>query len=203
MNTFNYKTSSLNYKTSSLTEFIAKVEIDNQADYSTRLLALAGRFAASQTMLEFAAHLALRGAVKVLDGGNRFNAYTVARVLRSLGAEDLMQSLARIEVARAFTCYQMTAMLESTVSQKIPTLVIDLLDTFYDESAALDERIRLAKRSAEHLQRLSRQAPVVVSLRPPPPSQSDPTGLQEIIQEAADRFYFQEMLPETPVLKLF
>jgi len=203
MNTFNYKTSSLNYKTSSLTEFISEIEVDDHAGYSARLLVLAGPFAASQTMLEFAAHLALRGAVKVLDGGNRFNAYTVARVLRSLDAKDLMQALARIEVARAFTCYQMTAMLESAIPQKIPTLVIDLLDTFYDESAALDERIRLARRSAAHLQRLSRQAPVVVSLRPPPPSQNDPTGLQEIIREAADRFYFQEMLPETPVLKLF
>jgi len=203
MNTFNYKTSSLNYKTSSLTEFISEIEVDDHAGYSARLLVLAGPFAASQTMLEFAAHLALRGAVKVLDGGNRFNAYTVARVLRSLDAKDLMQALARIEVARAFTCYQMTAMLESAIPQKIPTLVIDLLDTFYDESAALDERIRLARRSAAQLQRLSRQAPVVVSLRPPPPSQNDPTGLQEIIREAADRFYFQEMLPETPVLKLF
>jgi hypothetical protein len=173
-----------------------------QGEAASRFLVLLAPHAASQAMLAFAARLAQRGPVCVLDGGNRFNAYHVARILRSLGQEDLAQALGRIQVARGFTCYQMTALVEETPSQGVPTLVIDLLDTFYDESASLPERRRLAQRCAARLRRLSQQAPVVVSLRPPPPPHSDPSGLLDIIQEAADLTWLQEApaLVEAPRL---
>ena len=143
-------------------------------------------------MLTFAARLAVHAPLRVLDGGNRFNAREVARLLRSQNAPDVYAALERIRVARAFTCYQMLALLEQTPPGPHPTLVIDLLDTFYDESAPLDERRRLIESCLALLRDLSIQAPVAASVRPPPPSQLDPTGLLEIVQQAADSLWFQE-----------
>jgi hypothetical protein len=175
----------------------------DQEKTASRFLVLVAPHAASQAMLAFAARLAQRGPVCVLDGGNRFNAYHVARILRSLGQVDLAQALGRIQVARGFTCYQMTALIEETPPQGVPTLVIDLLDTFYDESAPLPERHRLAQRCAARLRRLGQQAPVVASLRPPPPPHNDPSGLLDIIREAADLAWFQETPAPVEAPRLF
>jgi hypothetical protein len=52
-------------------------------------------------MLNTIARLAILDEVRVLDAGNRFNVYTVAREARGhLEISD------RIMIARAFTCYQ-------------------------------------------------------------------------------------------------
>jgi len=168
-----------------------------------RLLAIAAPHAGSQIMLTLTAYLAQRGRVRVLDGGNRFNAYLVARTLRSLSADDLTQALMRIQVARAFTCHQVLALLEQTPPEALPTLVLDLLDTYYDESVPLTERLRLAERSATCLRALSQQAVVVVSLRPPRPPATDPTGLLDIILGAADRVWLQEPATPDEVPRLF
>ena len=74
---------------------------------------------------------ALRGPVTVLDGGNRFNAYLVAR-----GARGQTELLERITVSRAFTCYQMLTLLETTHPLPRPILILDLLNTYYDESVS-------------------------------------------------------------------
>jgi len=156
------------------------------------LLVIAGPHAVGQYMLTLAARLAQRGPLCVLDGGNRFNAYTVARELRRAGTLDQTLALSRIHVARAFTCHQVLSLLENTPRQTSPTLVIDLLDTFYDESVNLEERRRLAHICAGHLRRLSQSATVAVSVRPPRPPRTDPTGILEIIQDAADQFVFHQ-----------
>lgn len=156
------------------------------------LIILVAPFAASRTMLAFAARLALYTPLRVLDGGNRFNAREVARLLRHLNAPDLYRSLSGIQVRRAFTCYQMTALLEDTPPSSHPSLVIDLLDTFYDESAPLPERRSLAERCIQQLRNLSSLAPTVASVRPPQPPNADPTGLLEIIQNAGDLLWLPE-----------
>jgi len=168
-----------------------------------RLLVLVGAHAASHTMLTFAALLARRGPLRVLDCGNRFNAHVTARALRSQGETNLSQALARIQVARAFTCYQALVLLEEAPAQNTPTLALDLLDTFYDESAPLSDRLRLAQDCSDHLRRLSQGAPVVASLRPPRPPKTDPSGLQEIIQSAADLLWYQEVPNVEPPPRLF
>jgi hypothetical protein len=155
-------------------------------------LVVIGPYAASAAMLAFTARLALHTSLRVLDGGNRFNAREVARILRGLNAPDLYAALDRIRLARAFTCYQMLALLEQTPPSPHPTLVIDLLDTFYDESASLSERRRLAESCLTHLHHLSLLAPVAASIRPPHPSKADPSGLLELVQQSADSLWFQE-----------
>jgi len=168
-------------------------------------LALLAPHAAGDAMLALAARLARRGPLQVLDGGNRFNAYGVARALRSLSGDGLTVSLGRIYVARAFTCYQMAALLEQTAPGAIPLMVIDLLDTFYDQSVSLFERRRLLAGCVERLRLLSQGTEiatatlVIASLRPPRPPQTDPTGLLQTVQAAADQVWFQEEdLPSLP-----
>lgn len=167
------------------------------------LLVLLAPRAADEMMLTITAHLAQRSALRVMDGGNRFNAYKVARALRHQGVAALDQALARIHVARAFTCYQMTTLLEQASPQAVPTLVIDLLDTFYDQSVRLGERRRLLEGCLGHLQRISRQAAVVVSLRPPRPPEVDTTGMQQRVQACADQVWFQEEILPVQQPRLF
>jgi len=90
-----------------------------------------------------------RCSLRVLDGGNRFNAYTVARAAR--GRQEVLN---RITVSRAFTCYQVLSLLESTPATKAPFVVLDLLNTFYDESVPIGERKRLLRSCIAHLERL-------------------------------------------------
>jgi hypothetical protein len=179
-----------------------------------RLSILLAPHAAQDIMLDFTARLARGGPLRVLDGGNRFNAYRVARLLRRLEhgaagnplrapAPSLSQALGRIHVARAFTCYQMLVMLEQTPPLPLPILVLDLLQTFYDESVMLAERKRLLEACVKRLHALSLRAVVVVSIRPPRPPQADPTGLLQRVQEAADQVWFQEEIPPALPPRLF
>lgn len=179
-----------------------------------RLLLLAAPHAAAAPMLALSAELAHRGRrVHVLDCGNRFNAYIVARRLRQLAyhptpalpktsfwGEGKSDPLERITLQRAFSCYQVVALLEAQrAGSSLPAgetapalLVLDLLDSFYDETVPLVERRRLAQVAVASLRELVEGAApgsgraVAVSLRPPPPGQVDSSGLQAILLAAAD-----------------
>lgn len=113
-------------------------------------------------MNELAAHLALEGPVQVLDGGNFFDAYTIARQVRR-HTHHLEAVLERLGIARAFTCYQMVSLLAAQKERPIPVLVFGLLTTFRDENVLLSERRLMLGRCLGHLQRLGRRAPVVVN----------------------------------------
>ncbi len=108
------------------------------------------------------AWLALQGNLRVLDAGNRFNAYPVAQAIRRQH-QNPRAVLERIRLSRAFTCYQVDVLLEEWLPQPHPTLVFDLLATFYDENVNLPESQRLLRQVIWRLQQLSKLAPVVVS----------------------------------------
>jgi hypothetical protein len=144
--------------------------------------------------------LAERGPLIVLDGGNRFNAYLVAR-----GAHGRTELLERITLSRAFTCYQMLTLLETTHSLPIPILALDLLNTFYDESVRVNERRRLLERCITHLDRLSRPAGGAVTVHPPAvPSPAAIEFVQMLQSHAADTWLPAQ--PPAPIplpLRLF
>lgn len=140
-------------------------------------------------MLELSAVLALRGTVRVLDGGNSYNAMYVARYIRRHTVQ-LAATLNRITVARAFTCYQMVTLLQETTVSPAPTLVLDLLATFGDESIDLNESVRLLRLALGQLQRLCRLAPVLVSLQPL--RQPERAVLTELVMNAATHYFVQE-----------
>lgn len=152
-----------------------------------RLLLVIAPHAARPLMLELAARAALGSPLRVLDGGNQFNVYPVAQELRRHTA-DLRAALQRIHVARAFTCYQMAALLEDSLPQAQPTLVLDLLSTFYDEDVRVEEASHLLKGCLAELRRLAQAGALVISARQPPEACADRAaraGLLEQLRSAA------------------
>ncbi len=132
---------------------------------------------ATGVLLDLAAELAARGPLLVLDGGNRFNAYPVARRLHDPTA------LERLQVARAFTCFQMQALLQSTATDGPALLVIDPLATFNDENVPTSERQYTFHRCVAELTRLSRRRPVGIGVLNRP----DPLKLIEYLIAHASR----------------
>jgi hypothetical protein len=168
-----------------------------------RLWVVSTPHSAIRLLLDLAARLALESSLRVLDCGNCFNVYTVTQVLHQRTSHTTA-ALRRISVARAFTCYQVTTLLESTPQDATPTLVLDLLGTFHDESVALGERQRLLDRNVAALRRLSRQGSVMVSIHPKGPAQEQAaSGLLETLEEAADQVWRFEAQAPPPVLRLF
>lgn len=153
--------------------------------------------AGREMMLALASRLAPGHVVRVLDGGNQFNAYTVSREIRRHTA-DLNRALSNIRLSRGFTCYQMMVLLADTPTiPDRPVLVLDLLATFYDESVPLVESRRLLEEAIIHLRRLSRTAPVMVSARTPNALCPDRIILLDVLRAAAT----QVMTAEAPRLQ--
>ena len=151
------------------------------------------------TMLNAIARLGEGGAVRVLDGGNRFNAYLVARAAR--GRPEVLN---RITVSRAFTCYQVCSLLEGTPATPVPFVVLDMLSTFYDESVQVGERKRLLQACTRHLDRLAGAAGGAVSVHPPKmPSQAAIDLLGMLESSASDTYFIQPPAPAPEPLRLF
>jgi hypothetical protein len=160
---------------------------------------LVGPRSMNTTMLTAIARLGECGALRVLDGGNRFNAYSVACAAR--GRPEVLN---RITVSRAFTCYQMLSLLESTPSIQVPFVVLDMLSTFYDESVQVGERKRLLRSCITHLKRLERTADGVVSVHPPSVPSLASQELWDLLQSsAADTYVVQPVAPAPKPLRLF
>ena len=163
---------------------------------------------ALERLLDPVASLAWHGPLRILDGGNSFNVYHVARHLerrRPAHAEeiDLYTILANIQVARAFTCYQVVALLSDTPATPAPTLVLDMLATFADETVPFAERRRLLSACLLELHRLSRLAPLGVSVRLPRVEKPESTRLLAILEDAADQVYRYELPVLQSPLRLF
>ncbi len=110
------------------------------------------------------AALALRGRVLVVDGGNCFDAYALARALRRRTTQ-VQPALQSVRLSRAFTCYQMVAMLAELPVDGTPVIVLDMLSTFLDENVRFAKRQRLLDESLNLLRRISQGAPVAVWAR--------------------------------------
>jgi hypothetical protein len=154
---------------------------------------LVGPRSLNTTLLNLVARLGERLPVRVLDGGNRFNVYSVAR--QAAGRPEV---LARITVSRAFTCYQVLSLLESTPATACPFVVLDLLNTFYDESVHAGERKRLLQGCISHLHRLERAAGGVVSLHPPAVPSQAALDLLHMLQSATPDTYFVQLPAPVP-----
>jgi hypothetical protein len=151
-----------------------------------------------EASLQFTAELAQRGPVQVLDGGNRFDVLGLNRELRRRDLP-LYTALERVQIARAFTCYQMTTLLEGHPQSKIPILVLNLLTTFQDENASLSERLRLLEICLHSLRRWAQQTAVLTVLHPQP--SEEPFLVR--VREAADQVWvFESPTPATQLTLL-
>jgi hypothetical protein len=161
-------------------------------------LLLVGPRSLNTSMLTAIARLGQGAPVRVLDGGNRFNAYTVARQVQGRP-----QVLERITVSRAFTCYQVLSLLESTPATASPFVVLDLLNTFYDESVQAGERKRLLRSCIAALHRLEQAAGGAVSVHPPAvPSQTALELLGMLQAATVDTYFIQPASPPPEPMRL-
>jgi hypothetical protein len=160
---------------------------------------VAGPNAVRTTMLTLIARLAERGPVNVLDCGNQFNAYQIARHVRGH-----VEMLLRISVSRAFTCHQVTSAIEKEACQPMPFIALDFLSTFCDENVNFAERRRLLERCLPHIARLSEKAGGAISIHPPAVMSAGTEFLSAILRTAASEIWTQELPSPAPQpLQLF
>ena len=146
-------------------------------------------------MLDLVSRLSLRGPVYLLDCGNRSNMYRVARTLRYL-TNDPVAVMRNIRLSRAFTCYQVVALLEKLPSDgRAPVLALDLLSTFMDESVQAVESQALFDRALQRLAAVGLRSPVVVSAKPLLSLSAPRFGLLEQLKERAERVWEENILP--------
>jgi hypothetical protein len=175
--------------------------VDRLMDALAVRLALAAQRQSSQVSGEVQPYL------YILDGGNHFDLHAIARGLAASrrfgnlreapGSEYVEAILQRIQVARAFTCYQVEALLAAAAPRSTPVLAPRLLTTFgdgllSDSDAPRPERLRLLAGCIGHLKRLAQRAPVVVSTvcgAPSTPSDPHAAGLLARLEAAADQVW--------------
>ena len=100
------------------------------------------------------------GRVSLLEGANRFHPYRVGERARGFGA-DPDQVLNRIRLARAFTAYQLVALVDAwaaEVRQRLPTILVlhGVADLLASEEVPAEEREPLFFHVAETLRELVR-----------------------------------------------
>jgi len=157
-----------------------------------KLIVIYAPDAARTESMTLIAELGLRGAVTILDGGNRYRPYQVATFLRRKTV-DISTAANRLVSRRAFTCYEMNTLLCSTPSHNQPYVILDLLNTFYDDHVSIYEADRLLKSCLGQIQRLVLSGPVVLTLAPP--LAEERSFLFEQVCAQAD----EVMIKETPV----
>lgn len=110
--------------------------------------------------------IALNTPVKLLIEGNRYDHYAINYAIASASSdyEHIMRQ--NIFLSRAETCYQMLELLIQTRADQKPTIILDLLASFYDEGVSDREINQLMVESIMQIRRLSQKAPVMISARP-------------------------------------
>ena len=151
-----------------------------------RLSLIWGARTPTQTLLAMFTWLAARGQTpRIFDGGNRFDGYFVARMARRMTPQP-EAVLGRLRLSRAFTCYQLAQLIEGAPASLSPVLILDLLNTFYDESVPLRDVERLLTQVIAHLKRLAAVGPDIVGAREPKTMVKERWKLLEQLRVAAD-----------------
>ena len=107
------------------------------------------------------AALALRGSLCLMAGSDWIPAYALTRSIRR-STPRVQETLNGLRLARAFTCYQMRELLESAPPDRDPLLVLDIMNTFFDQDIAVETRARVFSQCCQQLQRLAVYRPVAV-----------------------------------------
>jgi Rad51 len=133
-----------------------------------------GPHAAVEPVLEllYAGSALAKGRVSLLEGANRFHPYRVGELGRVFGV-DPTETLHRVRLARAFTAYQMVALVDGWAAEARrhpPTLLIahDLPALFAADEVPDDERAALLRHVARTLRALadSVRVPLLLTLNP-------------------------------------
>lgn len=167
-----------------------------------RPLVLVSPESALVPLFDLVGRMALQEPLYVLDGGNTFQGYPLARVLRRRErSADLSVPLRRVLLSRAFTCYQMAALLEETDFEVRPVFVLDFLASFYDQGVRITDRRRLLRGCIRKLQALSQQSLVVIWVRQRSVVPQEALGFVDIVKNAAGQVWYPPRPPALPVLQ--
>jgi len=149
--------------------------------------------------------------VGVIIGHNRFALHTFTRLAHDHGG-DPASLLDRIELSRAFTCYQLhrrvLTLNASAVRRWRALYVLGLLDTFYDESVKPHEAARLLNETLAQLKRIAR-AGLSVLITFSPPRESGRENFSQLVARAVDEYWElavpipHNAAPRQPALPLF
>ena len=128
--------------------------------------------------------------VLVVDAANRFDPYQLVRQARRRGLAPA-DALARVRVARAFTCHQLVRLLKEGLPSPLTAgnlvLVLGPVSLFYDEQVSLAERRRLFQDLTRLLAGIKSQAALLL--------------LQPLLPRAAANQHFGRLL--APVIDCF
>jgi hypothetical protein len=115
-------------------------------------------------MQQLLVRLAVRGPVRWLMCGKYVDLQSIFYGVVQQAKEDYQAVLKKnIIVARAETCYGVVALLRKTEAAQTPTIITDMLLSFYDDGVREDEAIELLNEGLGALKQLSRGGPVIVS----------------------------------------
>lgn len=127
---------------------------------SGKMAGIFGEGATGLALRALAGPLLRNETVVAVDGGNRFDPYAIARAAQALKGNG-REALSRIRVSRAFTCYQMEALL----ARKLPgalqrfdariALVLGLPETFADADVPYAEACRVFRNCLSALRRIA------------------------------------------------
>jgi hypothetical protein len=116
--------------------------------------------------MEIINELVIQGAMQnpiwVLDMGNCFNPLRLTRPIRRQTIQ-IHSILARMHVARAFTCFQVISLLGQIPNPEGQVFILDLLTTFADEVIPTQNRIDLLQQALAHIDRLRQAVPVLLT----------------------------------------
>src|SRR5258707_4877707 len=166
-----------------------------------KIIVIQGPGAASQESMTLIAELGLRGPVTILDGGNRYNPNKVA-ILLGRKTLNITTAANRLFSRRAFTCYEMNTLLWTTPHLHQPYVILDLLNTFYDDHTPVYEVCRLLKSCMGQINRLQLSAPVVITLAPPMVEERA-FLVDEVCEKADQVFTFEAVAPQVSQPALF
>lgn len=164
-----------------------------------KLYCLHGGSGVFRLSLRAAGNALLNGVpVTLVDGSNRFDLYGLAEFARRAAGSNRApeQVLHNIFVSRAFTCYQM----EAVLTERLPAfvhqkhspvvLIFGLLDTFYDEQAPLFEVRNALERILGALHALRNEGiALLLASADIRPASSSRAGLFPRLAQAMDRVY--------------
>ncbi len=143
---------------------------------------------------ELTDHFAIRGPLRVVVAGNRisFDRMPLHLLDQPSHFEKILDA---VKITRGETCYQLLHALQKTTPSSQPLIVMDILQSFYEENLTDKEVDWVLEDSIYNLRRLSRSAPVLVSASPHP---SRPNLLDPLLAAATHTI---NLLPEDPRAK--
>lgn len=115
----------------------------------------------------------LGGNVVFLDGGNTFRLYQVARLAR-LYQLDPKKILENIYISRAFTVYQMTALILKKLKEEVKNcnaklaIISDIAGFFLDRNVPKDEAYRIYSQITKYLSNFAKENQIVLVATYPP-----------------------------------